>query len=469
MKHRHLALIIAAFATVEAYPLQFGPKLVVSVTIDQLRTDYMEAFSSLYNAGGFKRLMQQGLVYDNASYPFATVDLASATAAISTGSTPFYNGIIANQWLDRETLQPVSCIYDTQDCSSPMRLKTSTVGDELKLDSHGRAMVYSFAADKESAILSVGHAADGAFWPGSNGMWETSRFYSGGVPKWLSAYNLSISRSQPRKANKNDAVVAAAVKAVEASLLGRDDISDLLCVSLSAASTTGKPSSDWQTEMESTYLQLDNSLQQLFSGIEKQIGTQAVMFVVTSTGYSQEEMPDYEAYRLPTGTFYINRTASLLNLYLGAIYGQGKYVEQCYNNELYLNHRLIEQKHIAMSELLSRCSEFLFQNSGVADVYTSDRILAGNDNVQLIRNGYSPSLNGDILIEVQPGWRLLNEDTGQTMFSRLGPVTFPIIFFGNGLEAKHEQSPVTADRIAPTLSKALRIRAPNACHASPLF
>ena len=37
-----------------------APRLVVSVSIDQLRTDYMEAFAPLYGSDGFRRLMDQG-------------------------------------------------------------------------------------------------------------------------------------------------------------------------------------------------------------------------------------------------------------------------------------------------------------------------------------------------------------------------------------------------------------------------
>jgi hypothetical protein len=77
---------------------------------------------------------------------------------------PYYNGIIATKWLDRETLQPVFCVDDANYYASPKRLKTSTISDELKINSNGTALVYSFASDRESAILSAGHAGDGAYW-----------------------------------------------------------------------------------------------------------------------------------------------------------------------------------------------------------------------------------------------------------------------------------------------------------------
>lgn len=61
---RYLAFIIAALTSAEMQAFGLAPRLVVNVTIDQLRTDYMEAFYPLYGQGGFRRLMQQGLVYE---------------------------------------------------------------------------------------------------------------------------------------------------------------------------------------------------------------------------------------------------------------------------------------------------------------------------------------------------------------------------------------------------------------------
>ncbi|MCK9344441.1 MAG: alkaline phosphatase family protein, partial [Massilibacteroides sp.] len=112
---------------------------------------------------------------------------------------------------------------------------------------------------------------------------------------------------------------------------------------------------------------------------------------------------------------------------------------------------------------------FLVQNAGVADVYTSDRLLDGNNDILLVRNGYNTGCSGDITIEVAPGWKLLNEETGQTYTSRASVMPFPIIFWGSDIKPQRINKPVTVDCIAPTIAKAIRIRAPNACNTSPLF
>lgn len=468
---KYLALILAALTTAEVQAYELAPRLVVSITIDQLRSDYLEAFNNIYSTNGFKKILEGGLVYEGANYPFAPIDRSSATASLSTGTTPFFNGIIGGNWLDRKTLRPTGSVDDETYLSSPAKLRTSTVGDELKVSSQGKALVYSFAPTKESAILSAGHDADGAFWLDNGGQWTGSVYYNKALPDWVRTYNSEYGHvfKKHKDYQTNDNVVDMALTALRSTELGNDAVSDLLSITLTAEMPKGKVTGDWQKDMASVYQKLDFSLGRIITAVENRISLNEVLFVVTSTGYTEEKPEDLTRYRIPTGTFYINRTASLLNMYLGAIYGQGRYVEECYENELYLNHRLIEQKRLSMAEILTRSQEFLLQNAGVADVYTSSRLLAGNNDILKIRGGYNPVLSGDIIINIAPGWRLLNETTQQTFTSRASVVPFPIIFFGGGIKHERVLSPVTVDRIAPTIAKTIRIRAPNACTAQPLF
>ena len=39
--------------------IQYAPRLVVNITIDQLRTDYLDAFSPLYGQEGLKKLLKR--------------------------------------------------------------------------------------------------------------------------------------------------------------------------------------------------------------------------------------------------------------------------------------------------------------------------------------------------------------------------------------------------------------------------
>jgi len=445
------ALLALTGTAVQAQMLSQAPRLVVNITIDQLRTDYIEQFASFYGQDGFKKLLTEARVYEAASYPFAPIDRASAITDIVTGTSPYYHYIPGVQWLDRKTLRPMNCVDDSQYGISPKNISSSTVSDELKMSTNGSAIVYGIAADKESAVLSAGHAANGAFWMDENThSWRTSTYYPEKTQKWIRAYNSGAYLSGNKK-DINSNIVDISLHCIQSQAMGRDDTPDILFVTLSAAT---KGQSDWHSEMESRYMELDRSLSRLISKTEETVGKDRVLFVLTSTGYAGEEACDYQKYKIPTGTFYINRATGLLNMYLAAIYGQGKYIEASFRNHLYFNRQLIEQKQISLEDILSRSKDFLMQVSGVRNVLSSP---------------YHPSISGDLIIDVTPGWKLFNEDTNETYISRLAYVPFPIIFYGAGMKAERILIPVTVDRIAPTIAKSIRIRAPNACSSAPLF
>lgn len=448
----YLAALIATLYgfDLEAQNLNLAPRLVVNITIDQLRTDYLEHFAPLYKQEGFRRMLNEGRVYEAVEYPFSPVDRASAIACVATGATPHYNKIISQQWLSRKTLRPEYCVFDQKRVASPANIATSTIGDELKVSTNGRALVFGIAQHEDAAILSAGHAADGAFWLDDNtAVWTTSSYYPQTAQAWVRAYK-SISNDKKGRL-LNDIVADAALNCITDNALGRDDITDYLAVTLSArlGSSMGQ-----RQEMEGVYTSLDTTLGKLISGVEQKIGKDKVMFVLTATGDTDEPETDYEKYHIPTGTFYINRTSQLLNMYLSAVYGSGTWVEGYFKNQIYLNHKLIEDKKISYSEIIQRSKDLLKMTSGVASVSTSP---------------YDTEITGDLWVEVTPGWKILNEDTNTSYQARTAFVPFPVIFLGANIKAEHVDTPITTERIAPTIAKSIHIRAPNACSAKPLF
>ena len=457
MRNRYIYITLLSLlgfsAEATAQVLAKTPQLVVNITINQLRTDLLETYAPLYTEDGLKRLLNQGTVFPSASYPFIPVDPASASASIQTGSTPYYNGITGVEWMNRNTLRPQSVIEDKVHGLSPVQLMTSTLGDELKIATKGQGKVFSFATSPECAILSAGHTADGAAWTEKE-QWRSASYYKP-ANQWLNGY---IRQYQPTKdANRN--VTHLALKCVEQQGLGRDDQTDLLCVNY-----------DLQSDAVG-YQLMDRNIADLLKGILNTIPKERVLFVLTGTGTSEEEEEtENEQYRIPTGKVYINRSANLLNMYLGAMYGAAQYVETYYQNQIFLNKKLLEQKNLKRLEVLQLAQDFLLQLTGISQVYTNNQLqTADNTQLQGIRNGFNKEKCGDLLVEVAPGWQLINEETHQKTTYRSGVIYFPIILFGYTFQPQRVLTPVTADRIAPTISRAIRIRAPNACKAEPLF
>ena len=459
MRNRYLYITLLAIlgfsAESQGLAIRQTPRLVVSIQIDQLTSDALENYAPAYGDDGLRRLLNQGLVFKHASYTFEPVDAASASATIATGSTPYYHGITASEWFSREAMRQLDILYDREHKQSPAQLMVSTLGDEMKVATDGASRVYAFAPTAECAILSAGHAADGAAWI-QQGHWKMSSYYAP-VDYWLRGF----CRDYVPDADTNMSVAKAAVFCIDKTTVGQDDNVDLLSISL-----TVKPTID-------SYLSLDQSLAFIINGITSRIPLERILFVVTCTGIREEEENDNsnnERFRIPSGKFYTGRTAGLLNMYLGAVYGSAQYIEANYKNQLFLNHKLIESKNINMGDILRQSQEFLLQMAGVRNVYTSHQLMTSDSpKLERIRNGHCVDRSGDLIIEVAPGWKIINEDTKTSYTSRSALAQFPIIFFGNELPAQQVEHPVTTEHIAPTVARCIRIRAPNACQAEPLF
>ena len=92
MKNKVLATILFSLLVVPlVQSADNSPRLVVGITVDQLRTDYLEALQHLFGEKGFKRLMREGVVCENLVFDFPNIDKASATATLYTGTTPFFS------------------------------------------------------------------------------------------------------------------------------------------------------------------------------------------------------------------------------------------------------------------------------------------------------------------------------------------------------------------------------------------
>ena len=458
MKNKYLYITLLSLLGLSAEAQQQliaqAPRLVVSITIDQLRTDYLETYAPLYGADGLRRLLAEGKVFTNGAYSFTPVDRASAIASLHTGTVPYYNGITAEEWLDKQTLRPQNCVRDQKIGYSPQFLATSTISDELKMATNGVAKVFAFAPTADAAILSAGHAADGAAWINGS-QWATTTYYRP-LNQWLSGFTRLF---HPDASDANKSVTDAALHCIQQAGIGNDDKTDLVSLTYQAGS-----------QMES-YVTLDRQVAQLLNGIERQLTRDRVLFVITgTTSREEEDEGNQERFRIPTGTFHINRTANLLNMYLGAVFGSAKYVEFCHQNHIYFNHQLLRQKNLNLSDVCSRSQEFLLQITGVRNVYTANQLLTSDSYLlETIRNGFNVEKCGDLIVDIAPGWKLVNENSLKQSSSRSAHVPFPIIVYGAGTQAERIQTPVTVDRIAPAIARAIRIRAPNACVAAPLF
>ena len=97
------------------------PKLVVGITVDQMRADYLTRFGAwddvdspaTFGKGGFRRMVEEGFTCRDHQFGYAPTYTGPGHASIYTGTTPTIHGILANDWYDRESGSSVYCASDT--------------------------------------------------------------------------------------------------------------------------------------------------------------------------------------------------------------------------------------------------------------------------------------------------------------------------------------------------------------------
>src|SRR5215467_6780434 len=182
------------------------PRLVVVIVVDQMRYDYMERFRNVFGSGGFRRLMDEGAFFTNANYNYAPTYTAPGHAAIFTGTTPSQNGIVGNNWYDRESGQQRVMVSDdsakvvtsygtqtytkTSKPASPRVLIGTTIGDQLRLSNGFRSKVVALSLKDRAAVLPGGKEANGAYWfDASSGSLVSSDYYFKDMPAWVNRFN----------------------------------------------------------------------------------------------------------------------------------------------------------------------------------------------------------------------------------------------------------------------------------------
>ena len=183
------------------------PALVVVLVIDQFRADYLVRFRPHFVEDGFRLLTERGANFTECHFRHSVTKTACGHAVLATGVHADVHGIIANDWIDRDTMLRVGCVEDRTVSVigletppgarvartgpvgvSPRGLTVPTVADLLKESTGGRARVFGLSSKERSAIILGGRRADAAYWM-DKGRMVTSSFYMAELPAWVRAFN----------------------------------------------------------------------------------------------------------------------------------------------------------------------------------------------------------------------------------------------------------------------------------------
>jgi len=320
-----LALPCAPAARAQAY--NATPKLAVILVIDQFRGDYLDRYRGDFKTtNGFNLFLKKGAYFNSCYFDYANTKTAPGHATIGTGAYTDGHSIGSNEWWDlsRNTDRVISSVEDERyrvvgtfdDLpvppppaippaaprigASPLNLRATTIGDEVRLATKGESKLYGVSLKDRAAILPSGQTANGAFWiDQATGRFVTSTYYMPQLPDWATKFNKGPRPAQAvkeagledttqfyamvgRTPAANNYELDFARTLIDAEKLGQHPVTDVLTVSLSANDILGHqlgPDSDPEKEM---VLALDRDLDSFFTYLDKKVGLANVMVAFTA-------------------------------------------------------------------------------------------------------------------------------------------------------------------------------------------
>jgi len=190
------------------------PKLIVQITVDQLRGDLPDKFMKNMGEGGFRYLKEEGVWYKNANYNHSNTETVVGHTTLATGANPSVHGMVSNVWYDREKKRLVYNIEDKRyhvlsknadiddateadasqalagtDGRSPANIMVSTFSDELSLFTNAKSKVFGVSVKDRGAVTLAGHNGKAFWFSKTSGEFITSSYYYEKYPKWVEKFN----------------------------------------------------------------------------------------------------------------------------------------------------------------------------------------------------------------------------------------------------------------------------------------
>ena len=208
-----VSLVLLGSLSAHAYSAE-KPKLILQITVDQLRGDLPNRYYDRLGKGGFRYLWESGIVYRNAHHAHANTETIVGHATLATGAHPAVHGMVGNLWFDRETGFTTYNVEDSgyslltkgasvdakteidptqraarSDGRSPTAMLVTTFADELRSNTGGRSKAIGISVKDRGAISMAGHSGTAYWFSKAGGEFVTSNYYLDRYPDWVTQWN----------------------------------------------------------------------------------------------------------------------------------------------------------------------------------------------------------------------------------------------------------------------------------------
>ena len=417
------------------------------------------------------------------------------------------------------------------DGRSPRALLTSTFSDELAYAFNGASKIFAVSVKDRGAIPMAGQAGKAFWFSKAKGEFVTSNYYYDRYPQWVLDWNHTgpsaayggkswtllrperdylfgadddqpwemdfpgFGRTFPHAWGTADdkyfttkltispagdqLTLDFAKTLVAKEQLGKDAIPDYLSISFSSNDYVVHLFGPSSLEAEDVLLQLDRTLADLFSYIDKTVGLEHTLIVLSADHGAPDALP-YLNKRGDSNAHYFDMNACMQGV--RARLGDEKFrgvqglLGEYAHPYIYLDQAVLKQAGLDSAAVSETVATLVRECPGVSTAVTTHDTQYSTDRNRLLEgriwNNYNARRSGDVYIVLDSDV-YVNEMDGLTVASNHGSPwnydTFvPIFFAGNGIESGSESRPVTPYDIAPTLSTRVGIKAPSGSVGSPL-
>ncbi|HTQ98906.1 MAG TPA: alkaline phosphatase family protein, partial [Candidatus Acidoferrum sp.] len=257
--------------------------------------------------------------------------------------------------------------------------------------------------------------------------------------------------------------------------LGRNGAADYLSISFSATDYVGHTFGPNSVEAEDNLIRLDATLARLFAFIDKTVGLQNTV-IVLSADHGVDDIPEslhadgYAAERLGGDPFKAKLNAALrqrLNV-------NEDLVASSLPPNLYLDPAQLHKLGLDTVTVENVLADVVRAEPGVAYVFTHAELMAGHlGNKPLldkIQRAFHPQRSGDV-IAIPQQFDYFDEAPDYYATTHGTPYSYdtfvPVIVLAPGVKAMTVREPVAPGQIAPTLSALLGTKPPSGCVCEP--
>jgi arylsulfatase A-like enzyme len=251
---------------------------------------------------------------------------------------------------------------------------------------------------------------------------------------------------------------------ITAEKLGLHSATDLLSISFSSNDNVGHTFGPDSPEVRDISIKTDRVLQKLFAFLDRRLGLQNVLVVLTADHGVSPLPEDLVKWKMPGGRMSSADLFDPIESALQARFGPGKWILDTAGTSPYLDLDLIRQKGLDAEEVRRTAARAALTVPHVLRVYTRDQLQLGEISEDSISSKVARSFNversGDLEILLEPYWiRSAKGTTHGTPYSY--DIHIPLIFMGPWVRQGRYSENVVLNDVAPTLATILGVETPS--------